>query len=71
MNRFLLAFIIGALLGLIAYNLFHSTCPPANQIIAQWEKDNEEYQAGKISFDELIRQSDKLIDCSEKKSVND
>ena len=66
MNRFLLAFIIGAILALIAYNLLHSTCPPAGQIISQWEKDNEEYQAGKISFDELIYRSDRLIECSEK-----
>ena len=66
MNRFLLAFIIGALLALIAYNLFHSTCPPANQIIEHCEKNTEEYNAGKISFDELIYRSDKFIDCSEK-----
>ena len=66
MNRIIRILLIGALLGLIAYNLFHSTCPPANQIIAQWEKDNEDYQAGKISFDELIHHSDYLINCIEK-----
>ena len=34
MNRFLLAIIIGAILGLIAYTLLRNPCPPANQIIA-------------------------------------
>ena len=66
MNRFLLAFIIGAILALIAYNLFRSTCPPPGQIISQWEKNTEDYNAGKISFDELIYRADRLIDCSEK-----
>ena len=66
MKRLIRILLIGAILALIAYNLFHSTCPPAEQIISQWEKDNEEYQAGKISFDELIYRSDRLIECSEK-----
>ena len=66
MNRFILALLIGAILALIAYNLFHTPCPPAHQIIAQWEKDNEDYKAGKISFDELSYRSDRLIKCSEK-----
>ena len=67
MNRLLRILLIGTLLAFLAYNLFHSTCPPANQIIAQWEKDHEEYKAGKISFDELIYRSDKLIKCSQKR----
>ena len=63
MNRFIRIFLIGAILAFFAYNLFRSTCPPAGQIIAHWKKDNEEYQAGKISFDELIYRSDRLIEC--------
>ena len=66
MKRLLRILFIGAILALLAYNLFRSTCPPPGQIISQWEKDHEEYKAGKISFDELIRQSDKLINCIEK-----
>ena len=54
MNRLLRILIIGALLCLIAYNLFHSTCPPAGQIISHWEKNADEYHAGNISFNELI-----------------
>lgn len=71
MNRFLLAFLIGAILALTAYTFLRNPCPPANQISAQWKKNSADYHAGKISFDELIRQSDKRIDCIEKKSVND
>ena len=55
MNRFLLALIIGAILALIAYSVFHNPCLPAHQIIAHWEKNSDDYHAGKISFDELIR----------------
>ena len=66
MKRLIRILLISALLALIAYNLFRSTCPPPGQIIAHWKKDNEEYQAGKISLDELIYRSDRLIDCSEK-----
>ena len=66
MKRIIRILLIGAILALIAYNLFYSTCPPPGQIISQWEKDHEEYQAGEISFDELIYRSDKFIDCSQK-----
>ena len=66
MKRFIRILLIGALLALIAYNLFHSTCPPPGQIISHWEKNTEEYNAGKISFEELIYRSDRLIECSEK-----
>ena len=66
MKRLTRILFIGAILALIAYNLFRSTCPPPEQIISHWKKDNEEYQAGKISFDELIYRSDRLIECSEK-----
>ena len=66
MKRLIRILIIGAILAFLAYNLFHSPCPPAGQIIAQWEKDNEDYQAGKISFDELIYRSDRLIERSQK-----
>ena len=66
MKRLLRILFIGAILALLAYNLFRSTCPPAGQIISHWEKNTEEYNAGKISFDELIRRSDRLIECSEK-----
>ena len=66
MKRLLRILFIGAILALIAYNLFRSTCPPAEQIISHWEKNTEEYNAGKISFDELIYRSDRLIECSEK-----
>ena len=59
--------IIGTLLALIACNLFHTPCPPAHQIIVQWEKNSDDYHAGKMSFDELIRRSDKLIECSQKR----
>lgn len=34
MNRFLLAFIIGAILALIAYSIFRNPCPPANRIVS-------------------------------------
>ena len=63
MKRLLRIFFIVACLVGVAYNLFRSTCPPAGQIIEHWKKDNEEYQAGKISFDELIYRSDRLIEC--------
>ena len=67
MNRFILALLISAILALIAYSVFHTPCPPAHQIIVQWEKNSDDYHAGKMSFDELIRQSDKFIECSQKR----
>ena len=66
MKRLTRILFIGAILALIAYSLFHSPCPPAHRIIAHWEKDAADYEAGKISFEELIYRSDRLIKCSEK-----
>ena len=66
MKRLLrILFIVACLVG-VAYHLFHSPCPLAHRIIAHWEKDAEDYHAGRISFDELIYRSDRLIECSEK-----
>lgn len=66
MKKLIRILFIGAILALLAYNLFRSTCPPAGQIISHWKKNTEEYKAGKISFEELIYRSDRLIECSEK-----
>ena len=66
MKRLLRIFFIVACLAGVAYSLFHSPCPPAHRIIAQWEEDAADYHAGRISFDELIYRSDRLIECSEK-----
>ena len=66
MKRLLRIFFIVACLAGVAYSLFHSPCPPAAQIISHWEKDAADYEAGRISFDELIYRSDRLIECSER-----
>ena len=50
MKRLTRILFIGAILALIAYNLFRSTCPPAGQLIAHWEQNAEDYHAGKITF---------------------
>ena len=65
MKRLLLAFLICACLASVAYHLFRDPCPPAHRIIAAWDKISADYHAGKISFEESIRQSDWLIDCRE------
>ena len=66
MKRLLRILFIVVLLVGIAYSLFHSPCPPAHRIIAHWEKDAADYEAGKITFEELIYRSDRLIECSER-----
>ena len=66
MKRLLRIFFIVACLVGIAYSLFHSPCPPSHRIIAQWEEDAADYEAGKITFEELIYRSDRLIECSER-----
>ena len=63
MKRLLRILFIVACLAGVAYNLFHSPCPPAGQLISHWEKDAADYEAGRISFDELIYRSDRLIEC--------
>ena len=55
MKRLIRILIIGAILALLAYSVFRNPCPPARQIHAQGEKNSDDYHAGKISFDELIR----------------
>lgn len=51
MNRFILALLIGACLGLIAYSLFREPpCPPARQIHAEWGNISDDYHASKITF---------------------
>ena len=45
MKRLTRILLIGAIL---AYNLFRSTCPPPEQIIAHWKKDNEDTKPGKF-----------------------
>ena len=66
MKRLLRILFIVACLAGVAYHLFHSTCPPAGQLISHWEKNAADYEAGRISFDELIYRSDLLIECSER-----
>ena len=66
MKRLLRIFFIVVLLVGIAYSLFYSPCPPAHRIIAHWAQDAADYEAGKITFEELIYRSDRLIECSEK-----
>lgn len=42
-------------------------CPPAGTVIWEWERNSAAYERGEISFDELIRRSDRLIECSRRR----
>ena len=67
MNRLLLSFLIGVILALIAFPVFTNRCPSPDQVISAWDQLARDYESGKITFEESIRQADKLIECSEKR----
>ena len=75
MNRFIISFLIGALLAVIIAGIFLQ--PRDNDdrktLIAEWEQLARDYQEGKITQEEYVRLADKLIERSKnipRKSCN-
>ena len=68
MHRLIVLFVLIALV-LIALVLavLPRPCPPVDTVIWEWERDAAAYERGEISFDELIRRSDFLIECSRRR----
>ena len=61
MNRFLISFLIGALLAVIIAGIFLPQKDDGTTIIAEWEKLARDYQEGKLTLAEYRRGADKLI----------
>ena len=64
MNRFIISFLIGALLAIIIAGIFLPQKDAGKTIIAEWEKLAHDYQAGKLTLAEYRRAADKLIERS-------
>ena len=61
MNRFLISFLIGALLALIIAGIFLQPPDDRKTLIAEWEQLGKAYNDGKITQEEYVRLADKLI----------
>ena len=61
MNRFLISFLIGALLALTIAALLLPQKDDGTTIIAEWEKLARDYQEGKLTLAEYRRGAEKLI----------
>ena len=46
-------------------------CPPVDTVVWEWERDAAAYERGEISLDELIRRSDRLIECSRRRRARE
>ena len=66
MNNLLIGVIIGALLAVVAFSLLTESCPPVREMGTAWARLADDYQSGAISFDESVRQANRLIECSQK-----
>ena len=66
MSNLLIGIIIGVLLGVVAFSLLTESCPPVREVGAAWARFADDYQSGAISFDESVRQANRLIECSQK-----
>ena len=62
MNRFLISFLIGALLALIIAALLLPQKDDRKTIIAEWEQLGKAYNEGKLTRGEYRRGADKLIE---------
>ena len=63
MNRFLISFLIGELLAIIA-GIFLQPPDDRKTLIAEWEQLGKVYNEGKITREEYRRAAEKLIECS-------
>ena len=61
MNRFLISFLIGALLAVIIAGIFLPQKDDGTTIIAEWEQLGKAYNDGKITHEEYRRAAEKLI----------
>ena len=66
MSNLLIGIIIGVLLAVVAFSLLTESCPLVREVGSAWSRLSDAYHAGKISFDESVRQADRLIECSQK-----
>ena len=61
MNRFLISFLIGALLAIIIAALFLQPPDDRKILITEWEQLGKAYYEGKLTQEEYVRLADKLI----------
>ena len=61
MIRFLISFLIGALLAVILAGIFLPQKDDRKTIIAEWERLGQAYNEGKLTREEYRRAAEKLI----------
>ena len=61
MNRFIISFLIGALLAIIIAGIFLPQKDDGKTIITEWEQLGKAYYEGKLTQEEYVRLADKLI----------
>ena len=66
MSNLLIGVIIGALLAVVVFSILTESCPPVREVGAAWARLADDYQSDAISFDESVRQANRLIECGQK-----